>query len=55
MVVIKLLGRNIEYFAIQNKISLLWRQSKLFRLMDIENNYFLAKFQNLEDFEKVLC
>ncbi|MBA0548983.1 hypothetical protein Golob_020044 [Gossypium lobatum] len=26
-----------------------------FQLMDVENGYFLAKFQNSEDFEKVLC
>ncbi|MBA0629084.1 hypothetical protein Godav_023696 [Gossypium davidsonii] len=30
----------------------LWRPNQPFRLMDIENGYYLAKFQNLGDFEK---
>ncbi|PPD92944.1 hypothetical protein GOBAR_DD10110 [Gossypium barbadense] len=28
--------------------------SKPFQMMDIENGYFLAKFQNSDDFERVL-
>ncbi|KAA3461592.1 GroES-like zinc-binding alcohol dehydrogenase family protein [Gossypium australe] len=48
-VVIKLLGQIIGYLALHNK------PSQPFRLMDVENSYFLAKFQNLKDFDKVLC
>ncbi|MBA0602960.1 hypothetical protein Gorai_003120 [Gossypium raimondii] len=54
-VVIKLLGRNIGYPMMYNKVCSLWKPSQSFRLMDLENGYFLAKFQSLEDFEKVLC
>ncbi|MBA0693789.1 hypothetical protein Goari_004138 [Gossypium aridum] len=36
-VVIKLLGRNIGYAALQKKICTLWRLSETFRLMYIEN------------------
>lgn len=54
-VVIKLLGWNIGYAALQNKTFLLWKPAQAFRLMDIENGYYLAKFQNPEDCEKVLC
>ncbi|MBA0696591.1 hypothetical protein Goari_003133, partial [Gossypium aridum] len=32
----------------------IWRPSKPFQLMDIENGYFLAKFQSPEDYEKIL-
>ncbi|KAG8473013.1 hypothetical protein CXB51_034928 [Gossypium anomalum] len=53
-VVIKLLGRNIGCTTLQNKILSLWQPSQPFRLMDIENGYYLEKFQNPEDFEKVL-
>ncbi|MBA0761787.1 hypothetical protein Gotri_024381, partial [Gossypium trilobum] len=53
-VVFKLLGRSIEYTTLQNKINSLWRPSSPFQLMDIENRYFLVKFQNKDDFEKVL-
>ncbi|KAK5772492.1 hypothetical protein PVK06_048781 [Gossypium arboreum] len=53
-VVIKLLGKNIGYPVIYKKDCSLWKLSLSFRLMDIENEYFLAKFQILEEFEKVL-
>ncbi|KAH1107738.1 hypothetical protein J1N35_011506 [Gossypium stocksii] len=53
-VVIKLLGRNIGYATLQNKIHSLWQLSQPFRLMDIKNRYYLAKFRNLGDCEKVL-
>ncbi|KAG8482418.1 hypothetical protein CXB51_024080 [Gossypium anomalum] len=53
-VVIKLLGRKIGYATLQNKIHSLWKPSQPFRLMDIENGYYLAKFQNVGNFERVL-
>ncbi|MBA0673585.1 hypothetical protein Goklo_024993 [Gossypium klotzschianum] len=43
-IVLKLPGQNIGYAALYNRISSLWRLSKPFHLMDIENGYFLAKF-----------
>ncbi|MBA0875949.1 hypothetical protein Goshw_021591 [Gossypium schwendimanii] len=52
-VVLKLLG-SIGYVALNNRVSSLWRPSKPFHLMDIENKYFLPKFQCTEDFEEVL-
>lgn len=52
-VVIKLLGRNIVYVALHNRVSNLRWPSKPFQLMDIENRYFLEKFQFVEDFDKV--
>ncbi|MBA0843865.1 hypothetical protein Goarm_001016 [Gossypium armourianum] len=54
-IVVKLLGRNIGYSAFHNKVCSLWKLTLPFQLMDVENGYFLAKFQNSEDFEKVLC
>ncbi|KAH1107992.1 hypothetical protein J1N35_011760 [Gossypium stocksii] len=53
-VVLKLLGRNIGFSVLQNKIYNLWRPSKPMHLMDIENGYFLVKFQNKVDYERVL-
>ncbi|MBA0682268.1 hypothetical protein Goari_023999, partial [Gossypium aridum] len=52
-VVLKLLGRSISYVALHNRISSLWRPSKLFSLMDIENVYFLVKFQSTDDYDRV--
>ncbi|PPR95640.1 hypothetical protein GOBAR_AA25035 [Gossypium barbadense] len=53
-VVLKLLRRNIGYEALNNRISSLWNPSKPFHFMDIENGYFLAKFQSINDYTKVL-
>ncbi|MBA0708988.1 hypothetical protein Golax_024061 [Gossypium laxum] len=54
IMVINLLRRNIGYVALQNKVYSLWKPSKPFQMMDIENDYFLAKFQKSDDFERVL-
>ncbi|KAG8501637.1 hypothetical protein CXB51_004070 [Gossypium anomalum] len=53
-VVLKLLGRNIGYGTLNNRIYSLWNPSKPFHLMDIKNRYFLAKFQSIDDYTKVL-
>ncbi|MBA0845519.1 hypothetical protein Goarm_022752 [Gossypium armourianum] len=53
-VVLKLLGRNISYTALFNRISSLWRPTKPFHLMDIENGFFLAKLQCIKDYNKAL-
>ncbi|MFQ6667999.1 hypothetical protein Gotur_033834 [Gossypium turneri] len=46
-VVLKMLGWNIGFTALQNRLYGIWRPSQPFQLMDIENGYFLAKFQNV--------
>ncbi|PPR98415.1 hypothetical protein GOBAR_AA22253 [Gossypium barbadense] len=53
-VVLKLLGRNISYGVLFNRVCNLWKPIQPFQLMDIENGYYLAKFQNNNDYEKVL-
>ncbi|KAG8486302.1 hypothetical protein CXB51_019644 [Gossypium anomalum] len=53
-VVVELLGRNIGFGALNNRISSLWKPSKPFHLRDIENGYYLAKFQSSDDYTKVL-
>ncbi|KAK5792678.1 hypothetical protein PVK06_033793 [Gossypium arboreum] len=53
-VMIKLLGRNIGYGVLNNRISSLWNPIKLFHLMDIGNGYYLVKFQSIDDYTKVL-
>ncbi|PPD86024.1 hypothetical protein GOBAR_DD17040 [Gossypium barbadense] len=54
MVVLKLLGRSISYGALHNRINNICKPIKPFQLMDMENGYYLAKFQNIKDYEKVL-
>ncbi|MBA0867958.1 hypothetical protein Goshw_006608 [Gossypium schwendimanii] len=43
-VILKLLGRNIGFSVLQNKLYNLWRPSAALHMMDIENGYFLVKF-----------
>ncbi|KAG8478885.1 hypothetical protein CXB51_028724 [Gossypium anomalum] len=53
-VILKLLGRNIGFSILQNKLYNLWRPSATLHMLDIENGYFLIKFQNKLDCEKAL-
>ncbi|KAK5837166.1 hypothetical protein PVK06_012976 [Gossypium arboreum] len=53
-VVIKLLGRNIGYGVLNNRINSLWNPIKPFHLIDIENRYYLVKLQSIDDYTKVL-
>ncbi|XP_012453509.1 uncharacterized protein LOC105775544 [Gossypium raimondii] len=53
-VILKLLGRNIGFSVLQNKLYNLWKPSTALHMMDIENGYFLVKFQNKLDCEKTL-
>ncbi|GMI96503.1 hypothetical protein HRI_003319600 [Hibiscus trionum] len=53
-VVVKLLGRRIGYTTLRNKLYDLWKPKQAFRLMDIENDYFLASFKSNTDLLHVL-
>lgn len=54
-IIIKLLGRRIGYSAFHNKLYALWKPSRHFRLMDLDNEYFLVRFQAIEDYTPVLA
>ncbi|MBA0805364.1 hypothetical protein Gohar_004885 [Gossypium harknessii] len=54
-VILKLLGRNIGFSVLQNKLYNLWRPSAPLHMMDIKNGYFLVKFQNKLDCERALA
>ncbi|TYI86558.1 hypothetical protein E1A91_D04G072400v1 [Gossypium mustelinum] len=51
---VKLLRRSIDYATLVNRVESLWRPSKSFRIMDVENGHFLVKLQNKEDYGVVL-
>ncbi|MBA0585698.1 hypothetical protein Gorai_016465, partial [Gossypium raimondii] len=53
-VILKLLGRNIGFSILQNKIYSLWKPSVPVHMMDIENGYFLVQFQNKLDCKRPL-
>ncbi|PPS17624.1 hypothetical protein GOBAR_AA02950 [Gossypium barbadense] len=54
-IVLKLLGRNIGYNALHNRILSLWKPVKSFHLMDTVNGYFLVKFQDIAISQVVLA
>ncbi|KAE8692675.1 hypothetical protein F3Y22_tig00110831pilonHSYRG00417 [Hibiscus syriacus] len=49
-ILVKLLGRHIGYTTLRNKLYDLWKPSQPFRLMDIENDYFLVSLRTRSDF-----
>ncbi|KAH9762774.1 DUF4283 domain-containing protein [Citrus sinensis] len=54
-VIVKLLGRQIGYRVLCNRSEVLWRSMVAgFSIIDLENNYFLVKFQTTVDAERAL-
>lgn len=53
--IVKLLSRSIGYNALWNKIYALWKPKMRFQLMDIDNGYFLAKFEPEMDYSSVVA
>ncbi|KAH1107465.1 hypothetical protein J1N35_011233 [Gossypium stocksii] len=53
-VVLKMLGQNLGIMTLHNRLYGIWKPSKPFQLMDVENGYFLTKFQSIVDYDKVL-
>ncbi|XP_017618098.1 uncharacterized protein LOC108462689 [Gossypium arboreum] len=51
--VIKLLGRNIGYNTLLNRITSLWKPISPIHLMDIENGYYLVRFVNKADYDRL--
>lgn len=53
-VILKLLGGRIGFNALLNKKSLIWGSQGHFQLMDLENDFYLIRFQEEVDYSKVL-
>ncbi|KAJ4834692.1 hypothetical protein Tsubulata_003593 [Turnera subulata] len=43
-VIVKLLGRTIGYRALHSKIQSMWKPTGPFRLIDMENNFYIIRF-----------
>ncbi|KAL4364167.1 hypothetical protein GQ457_04G022410 [Hibiscus cannabinus] len=54
-VVIKIIGRRIGYVTLRNKLHEVWKPDQAFKLMDIENDYFLVTFRSPVDYLHVLA
>ncbi|KAE8710075.1 hypothetical protein F3Y22_tig00110328pilonHSYRG01226 [Hibiscus syriacus] len=53
VIIVRLLGRMIGYKALLNRIKALWKPIGEIQLIDLENNYFLVKFADEDDYTKV--
>ncbi|KAK9032606.1 hypothetical protein V6N11_056866 [Hibiscus sabdariffa] len=53
-IVVKLLRHRIGYETLRNKMYELWKPKQPFKLMDIENDYFMVTFHSHLDFLHVL-
>lgn len=53
-IIVNLLGRKIAFNALLNEVTMLWNSEHLFQLMDLENDYYLASFNDEEDHNNVL-
>ncbi|XP_039063085.1 uncharacterized protein LOC120207731 [Hibiscus syriacus] len=54
VVTTRLLGKKIGYKARINKIHVLWKPIGNFNLINLDNDYYLVKFENPEDYTRVL-
>ena len=50
-VVIKLLGKTLGYRLLRSQLQHIWRPTGSFKLIDLEDNCFLVKFKELQDYE----
>ncbi|MBA0776808.1 hypothetical protein Gotri_011754 [Gossypium trilobum] len=53
-IIVKHLGTKIGFNALLNKVTTLWSSRQPIQLMDLENGYYLVRFQDERDFNKVL-
>lgn len=52
--VIKLIGRSIGFTTLLNRIQLLLKLDSPLQLMDLDNNFYLVRFGDKRDMERVL-
>ncbi|KAL4386946.1 hypothetical protein GQ457_09G028280 [Hibiscus cannabinus] len=54
VVIVRLLGRNIGFQTLLNRIHVLWKPYGELQLIDLENNYYLIRVEDPRDYEKIL-
>ncbi|KAJ4845048.1 hypothetical protein Tsubulata_010841 [Turnera subulata] len=53
-VIVKLLGREIGYRALQAKIRTIWNPTGPFKIIDLENNFYIVRFWDSSDYYHAL-
>ncbi|MCI02300.1 hypothetical protein A2U01_0023332, partial [Trifolium medium] len=52
--VVKLLGKNVGYNIMKDRLRNLWRLSGGFEIMDVDNGFYMVKCERLADREKIV-
>lgn len=51
--VVKLLGKSVGYKVIRDRLQRVWKPQGGFEILDIDNGFFMVKFDLMSDKEKV--
>ncbi|KAJ8772224.1 hypothetical protein K2173_027401 [Erythroxylum novogranatense] len=52
--ILKVLGRSVGYRTLCARLKMLWKDAKPFRLIDLENDFFLVQFSSMTDYLRAL-
>ncbi|XP_010520311.1 PREDICTED: uncharacterized protein LOC104799464 [Tarenaya hassleriana] len=53
--VVKLLGKTLSYKTMSSRLETLWKPMGRLTVIDLENEFFLVRFQKEEDYQRALC
>ena len=53
-IILKLMGKQLRYRALQTRLASIWRPTGNMALIDTRYGYFIMKFDNLKDYHHVL-
>ncbi|KAL9418366.1 hypothetical protein AB3S75_041218 [Citrus x aurantiifolia] len=53
-VVVKIIGRNLGYRVLSSRLNRIWSSTTGFEIIDLDNDYFLIRFNNKKDVEYAL-
>lgn len=54
MVIVRMLERPIEYRALSKRIKSLWGLTSEYKIIDLDNNYFLVKLASQNNYNRIL-
>jgi hypothetical protein len=53
-IVVKLLGKNLNYITMKERLQKVWKLQSGFEIMDNDNGFYMVKFDHAADKEKVI-
>lgn len=52
--ILKVLGKKVGFKTLEQKVGEIWKLQHDFELTDLEEGYFIARFRNKEEYDRVL-